>query len=197
MTLATSVSKIRALGPCAGGYRFALGKLADKEEVSAAEARKAGCSFEDMAWYLSVQARNDAEIDRRLRMWKADVAARVLPVFEMAFPEETCARDAIVAARAYAAGEIDLIALQQAIAAAQMAEDMAWMLNAIRAAQACSAARVCGDTRASWVVSRCAVEAVREQAGAELGWQYDKLVEWFSHPEPKPIPLSERHGGNA
>lgn len=193
MTLSTSIAQIRALGPCASGYRFALGKLGE-DNVGAAEAREAGCSFDDMAWYLSVQAVNDPEIDRRLRMWKADVAAHVLHVFEAAFPEEQSPREAIVAARAYVAGEVDLIALEQAIARAQLAEDMAWMLNSVRAAQAAAAARVCGDRRASWVVSKCAVECVREQAVAELEWQFDKLIEWFTGDGPGPLALPERNG---
>lgn len=190
MSLFTSVSQIRALGPCISGYRFALDNLAGDDRVSAAAAREAGCSFEDMCWYLSSQAGSDPEIDRRLRMWRADVAARVLPVFEKEFPRETAPRFAIIVARGFASGAATQEQLDQAVARAKKAEDLAWLVGRVRAAQAAAAARVCGEVRAAWVVSRCATECLRENAVAELAWQYDRLIAWFTGDGPEPLALA-------
>ena len=187
MTLTTSISQIRQLGPCADGYRFALTGLPKEGEVTAAEARAAGCSFEDMAWYLSVQSKADPEIDRRFRMWKADVAAHVLHVFEVVFPGDDRPRVAIEAARHFADGNLVADILAMGCANAQHAEKMAFDAGQSRAGQAAAAARVCGDGRASWVVSRCAVEAVRENAAAEQTFQYDRLIEWFTGDDPAPL----------
>lgn len=189
MTLATSIAQIRALGPCADGYRFALTGLPKEGEVTAAQAREAGCSFEDMAWYLSIEAMRDHEIWRRLQHWKADCATRVLPVFEAVYPLDSRARNAIIAVHAEAGGGTFA---QGCPAEALAAENQAWADGNVRAAQAAAAARTCGDAtvKAAWACAHSAVEAVRENREAELAFQYDRLVEWFTGDGPEPLRLT-------
>lgn len=193
MTLTASIAQIRALGPCSGGYRFALTGLPKEGEITAAQARAFGCSLEDVSWYLSKQATRDPEIDRRLRHWKADVAAHVLHVFEAAYPGDFRPRRAIEIAHAVADGHVEWAFFATSSADAKLIEDAAFDAGNPRAGQAAAAARICGDDlpggRASWTVCRCAVEAVRENREVELEWQYSKLVEWFTGDGPGPLAL--------
>lgn len=188
--LTVDLAKIRALGPCAPGYRFALGKL-DGDPVTAAEAREAGCKFDDMAWYLSSRAPHEAEIDRRLRLWRTDCAARVLPVFERACPDDDRAALAIVAARDFAEGRVGPEYLAARIMLAKAAADTLWAADNVRPAQAADAARVCGEQRAAWVVVGCVINCLRETAGAEKDWMYDRLIAWFTGDGPGVLPLSK------
>lgn len=190
MTLATSIAQIRALGPCATGYRFALTGLPKEGEVTAAQAREAGVSMEDICWYLSIEALHDPEIRRRLQHWKADCAARVLRVFEEVYFEDDRPAAAISATRSNADRRASDDYLSRAITAAKLAEDKAWEDGNPRAAQAAAAARTAGEKRASWVCYTSAVEAVRERREAEMAWQFDRLVAWFTGDGPGPLEMS-------
>jgi hypothetical protein len=189
--LTTSIAQIRELGPCATGYRLALTGLPKDGEVTAAEARAAGVKLDDVAWYLSIQAQHDAEIRRRLQHWKADCAARVLSVFEAAYPRDARVRAMIQAAHIEADGKVLDDGLSRIIADAKNAHDKAWADGNLRAAQAASAAFAAGEKRASWACTDSAVAAVRESATAELEWQYNRLVEWFTGDGPGPLEMSQ------
>lgn len=188
--LTTSIAQIRALGPCATGYRLALTGLPKEGEITAAEARAAGVSLEDMSWYLSIQAHREPEIRRRLQLWKADCADRVLRVFEEVYFEDDRPAAAISAARSNANRRASDDHLSRTIAAALVAENQAWADGNVRAAQAAAAARTAGEKRAAWPCVHSAVESVRERREAELEFQYTRLVEWFTGDGPGALEIT-------
>jgi hypothetical protein len=110
------------LKPCSDRLSVAIERIGTAQEwngngVTAQQARDAGMHFSDIVWAASAASRNDADVARRLRLWAADCAARVLHVYERS--ETSCApRNAIVASRAYSRGEIDEAARAAAWAAA-------------------------------------------------------------------------------
>jgi hypothetical protein len=129
--LCLTIDGLNKLRPCTDDgrrVRAALRKLnADKaHRFTAAEAREAGCTFDDIVWAAAKVAENDKAAERRLRHWTADCAARVLHIFEDAYPGDKRPRQAIEAARLFADGEIDAGASDAAWAAAWAARDAAW-----------------------------------------------------------------------
>jgi hypothetical protein len=84
---------------------------------SAADAKAAGVSFEDVVRAASAMAIDNKDVERRLRLWMADCAAHVLHIYEKT-GDSDAPRSAIIAARQFARGEID--------AAAWAARDAAW-----------------------------------------------------------------------
>jgi hypothetical protein len=119
------------LKPCSDRLSVAIERIGTAQEwngngVTAQQARDAGMHFSDIVWAASAASRNDADVARRLRLWAADCAARVLHVYERS--ETSCApRNAIVASRAYSRGEIDEAARAAARDAAwAAARDAAW-----------------------------------------------------------------------
>lgn len=157
--------QLKALDPCEeefravtkvlGGPRKWNGKL-----ITAQQARDAGVSFDNIVWAASSVARSDKQVERRLRHWMADCAARVLHIFEKECPGDDRPRKAIEAARLYADGKIGVAAWDAARAAAG---------DAARAA--------------AWV-------AAWDAAGdAEEAWQFDRLCEWLSDTPPEPLAL--------
>ena len=102
-----SYSQVSALRPCRDGLKAAAGKLGG---VAAWKARgftfremaDAGIPFDDLIWLVSAAARNEPDIERRVRLWVADCAARVLPIFEREMPGDSRPRQAIEAGRGFA-----------------------------------------------------------------------------------------------
>jgi hypothetical protein len=176
--------------PCSDRLSVAIKRIGTAQEwsgngVTAQQARDAGMHFSDIVWAASAASRNDADVARRLRLWAADCAARVLHVYERS--QTSCApRNAIVASRAYSRGEIDEAAWAAAgdaarAAARAAARDAAWA--AARAAAGDAAWAAAGDA---------ARAAARAAAGdAEEQWQFDRLILWFSDNEPDDWPLPE------
>ena len=107
---------------------------------------------------------------RSARLFAADCAERVLPLFESAMPGDGRPRAAIVAARAFADGEIDRAELAAAWAAAWAAGDTGDARDAGWAAER-AAARA-----ASWS-ARHAAGAVWDAARA-ASWAADGDVTW-------------------
>jgi hypothetical protein len=107
-----------------------------------------------------VAARLDGQGRRALARWAADCADHVLPVFERACSTDDRPRQAVQAARAWAAGEIRAgeaaAAALAAHAAARRAEDPA----------ACAAARAAGHAAATAHVARHASHAATYAATA-------------------------------
>ena len=120
MTIALSIPALRKLGPCSENYRAVYRKLRDyrnKGPYSAADAKAAGVSFEDVVWAASAVAIDNKDVERRLRLWMADCAARALHIYEKT-GDSDAPRNAIIAARRFARGEIDDAAWDAAWAAA-------------------------------------------------------------------------------
>ena len=175
---ALTLAEVGALNPCAGRYAYALKHLPADAPITAAQARAAGCTFDDLVWVAAAQARKDPAVERRLRLWLADCAARVLPIFYKVAPSDLRPAQAIEAARAFANGEVSDAAGDAARAAAR---------DAARAT-ARAAAR-----DAAWDAARDAARAAARAAAwdAESAWQFGRLVLWLSDDEPEVLALPE------
>ena len=94
------------------------------------------------------------------RLFAADCAERVLPIFEKQYPDDKRPRLAIEAARAFARGEITAAARAAAWAAAgAAARDAAWATAGA----------------AAWATARDAAGA----AAAEIRWQTERLMQYL------------------
>jgi hypothetical protein len=133
------------------------------KKITAAQARAAGATFNDIVWAASALAPSDKDIERRLRLWMADCAAHVLHVFEKERATDIRPREAIIVARQFAQGDV--------LAAAR---DAAW------------AAAVDAAVDAARAAARDAARA------AEQDWQFDRLVLWLSENEPSDWPLPDQ-----
>ena len=112
---------LKALNPCEGNFKRVVALLGGARKwgarkIPASQARDAGATFDDIIWAASAAAKNDKDIDRRLRLWMADCAARVLHIYENT-GTSPAPRQAIIAARQYASGEIGAAAWAAAWAA--------------------------------------------------------------------------------
>ncbi len=145
-------------------------------------AAKAGAGFDSLLLVAVALSRTDKDVERRLRLFLADCAARDLHIFEKARPGDDRPRKAIIAARQFARGEIDDAARGAARSAADSAaRSVAWSpawSPAWSAAE--SAARGAPES------------AARSAAGkAEEQWQRERLVARMSAKEPGDWPLPE------
>ena len=115
-------TEVKALHPCETGLRSAaklLGgvKTWNDKPTSFADLRAAGVPPDDLVWLASAMAQKNQDVERRLRLWTADCAARVLHIYEKT-GKSPAPRAAIVAARQFARGEISDVARVVARAAA-------------------------------------------------------------------------------
>lgn len=128
---ALTYDELKSLSPCRDDFARVSKLLGDADgwngnKIDAAKARKAGCTFNDVLWAASALARKDADTERRVRLWMADCAARVLHICEKTESSDA-PRKAIIAARQFARGEIDEAARAAARAAAwDAARAAAW-----------------------------------------------------------------------
>jgi len=218
-TPAITIGQLDKLSPCSTDGKRVRAALRAVDSTpgrafSAADARAAGCTFEDIVWVASAVALNDKAVKRRLRRWMADCAARVLHIYERDYPTDTRVRDAIQAARDFTDGKIDYAARDAArdaawaaarAAAWAAARDAAWA--AARDAARDAAWDAARD--AAWDAARDAArdaawdaawDAARDAAwdaawAAEEAWQFDRLVAWLSDPEPAPLLLETTKAG--
>ena len=194
-----------SLSPCADELKRVVRRLGGPEkwngkQITAAQARDAGISFDSILWAASALARDDKDIDRRLRLWMADCAARVLHIYEKT-ETSTAPREAIIAARQYARGEIEAAA-RAARAAARAAEAARAAARAAEAAR--DAARDAAEDAAWAAAEDAARDAVRDARNAawaagdaawaaEERWQFDRLIARLSDDEPEDWPLPDRN----
>ena len=191
MPIALTYDEVKALDPCKDDFPRVVKLLGGKtgwngHKIDAAAARRAGCTLDDIVWVASKLACKDAGIERRLRLWRADCAAHVLHLYERTGKSEA-PRNAIIAARQFARGEIDEDERTSACAAAGaatwgVAQNAAW-------GAACAA---------SWVAlgpaqntAKYAQNAAGSACDAEETWQFDRLIAWLSDDEPEDWPLPE------
>ena len=202
-----TLAAVRKLGPC-DDRMSDLAPLLEgfgRRKITAAQAVEAGVSFDDLVWIASAAARHDKDIERRLRLWMADCAARVLHIYEKQVPDDPRVRTAIETARQYARGEVDAAARAAAGDAARAAArdaagaaawdaagaaawDAAWA--AARDAAGAAAWDAAGDAAwdAAWAAAWDAARAAEEK------WQLDRLVARLSNPEPADWPLDKAEG---
>src|SRR5271163_4629552 len=111
MTIGLTYAELKSLSPCSDILAVVVKMIGGAEKwgdnkVTAQQARDAGCSFENIVWAVSAAARRDRDIERRIRLWGTDCAARVLHIYEIAGNSEA-PRNAIIAGRRFAHGLID------------------------------------------------------------------------------------------
>jgi len=172
-------AQFKALDPCEESRNRVVELLGGARTwgdngVTAAQAKEAGCTLDDLVWAASALARRDKDVERRLRLWMADCAAHVLHIYEQLGTSEA-PRNAIIANRRFARGEIDASARAAAMDAARAA---AWA--------------------AAWDAEDAAARAAARAAAwdAEEAWQLDRLVAWMSDDEPDDWPLPDRAAPN-
>ena len=208
-----TLAALRDLDPCRG----AMERLTLPDgPLTARDAVEAGATLKDLVWVASAVARSDRDVERRLRLWMADCAARVLHVYERENPDDDRVRNAIVAARKYARGEITAAARTAAkdaarddawadvravawAAAKAAAKDDAWAAAWAAAEAAPKGAARAAAGAAAWAAAKDdAWDAAQDDAkdaawaavwAAEEGWQLDRLVAWLSKNEPGDLPL--------
>jgi hypothetical protein len=187
--------ELRALNPCSGSLKRVAKLMGgatkwNGRKIDASAAREAGATFNDIIWAASAVARSDKDVERRLRLWMADCAARVLHIYENHAPADKRVRDAITAARAYARGEISYAARA---AARDAARDAARAAGAAAGAAARAAARAAAwdaDWDADWDARAAARAAAWDAAWtAEEAWQFDRLIARLGDDEPADWPL--------
>ena len=187
-----TLAQIRKLKPCTDDWTRvqALLEAHGKGPYSAVDAKAAGVVLDDLIWIATQVAKTDKDVDRRLCLWAYDCAAHVLRIYERQHPNDRRVSGAIVAARAYARGEIDAAAGDAARAAARAAAwDAAW---AAAGAAACAAARAARDAAEAAAWDDAWAAAGDDAWDAEKKWQFDRLVAWLSDPEPKDWPLTQK-----
>lgn len=105
--IALTLKQVRAFKPCREDWIRIKGILSGADgPITAAAAVDAGATLDDIVWIASKVAVSDTDVERRLRLWVADCAAHVLGVFEAEKPDDMRPREAVIAARRYARGEI-------------------------------------------------------------------------------------------
>lgn len=122
----TTLNKLKAAGACTERYKVlltALGKTeSDDEELTILKIIETN-GIQDAIWALRTVEGKDKE----LRLFAADCAEMVLPIYEKQFPNDDRPRKAIQAARDYANGLITDAASAAAWAAARTtARTAAW-----------------------------------------------------------------------
>lgn len=207
MPLALTYDEVKALEPCSKEWRRVSKLLGGKKgwngkRIDAATARAAGCSIDDLVWVATSVARYDADVHRRLRLWMADCAARVLHIYEKSETSDA-PRNAIIAARAFARGEIDNAARAAASDAAWIAARNAAELSAERysaewSAESAAAWNTAWWTSAGWITTwdaarSAALDAEEWSAAwdAADSFQFDRLIDRLSENEPDDWPLPE------
>ena len=181
-----TLSALRNLDPCEDRIDFIAPKWPDDKALNAIEARALGATLDDIVWAASALAKDNPNIDRRLRLWIADCAAHVLQIYEKT-ERSDAPRKAIIAGRQYARGQIGA-------AAWAAARDAAWAAawDAAGAVAKAAARAAAGDAGwdAAWAAARAAA------GDAEEEWQFDRLILWFTD-EPEDWPLPERKESEA
>ena len=197
--LCITIAELDKFKPCAETGRRVRKVLRafdpDKAKCfSAADARAAGCTYDDIIWAASAIAKTDDDVARRLVGFLNDNAKRVLHIFEEAAPNDMRVRQCIQATDDWLADEITEDRWKEA------ARD-AWAARAARdarAAWAAWAARDAWDARAAWAAwDAWAAWAARDARDAWAAWdaefyewQFDRLIEWLAPEAPEPLPMS-------
>jgi hypothetical protein len=173
--------QLQALSPCEDAIARVATLMGGADEwgetpITAKQARERGATFEDILWVAAKLSSTDTDVDRRLRLWMSDCAARVLAARRA---HKRGAINAAVWAAAAAAWAAAWAAAAAAAAAAAGAT--AWAAAAVAAGAAAGAAA--GSS--AWAAAGAAAGA------AEEAWQFDRLIARLSEPEPGGVALSE------
>lgn len=172
MTITLTLEKALALNPCNPAAIMLKALLEPGRAYTAREAAAAGISLTDLLWVLHELAQKDADLRWLERHLAADYAERVLHVYEEAHPGDSRPRDAIQAARDYADGKIDTVALTGA-------RDSAFAADAVAAdaADASSAAFAAADYAFAIVPNASSAAFAAADYAEERAWQLNRLLE--------------------
>lgn len=159
----TTLNKIKEHSPCKEGWEKLLNYLLKTEaddEVLELRTILESNGVEDTIWAMRAAEGKNKEI----RLFAADCAELVLPIFEKEYPNDDRARKAIQAARDYANA---LINAEQLAAAENAAADAVWAAWA--AWSAGDAARDASDAAgaAAWAAARDARDAASAARAAK------------------------------
>ncbi len=196
--LTFTYDRVAALRPSADMLLAAAEKLGGvavwkERAVSFREMADAGILFDDLVRLATEASQLDPDIARRVKLWGADCAAHVLPIFEREMPGDTRPREAIEAARGFARGTVSDAALAAARDATMDAtmdatRAAAWAATMDATMDATWDATWAAARAAAWVATRAAASDAED---AEKAWQLDRLCCWMSEQEPQDWPLSE------
>lgn len=196
MPITISIPALRNFGACAPRLRRAhaqLRRVRAKGPYSAADAKAAKVTFDDVIWAATVAAGENLDIKRRLLLWAADCAARVLHIYEEA-GDDPAPRNAILAARRFARGETYHITRGIAAADAEAAARDARRTHETAWAAAWAASLAANGFYTTTATSASlAVGLLADATDVERTWQYDRLVLRLSDDEPADWPLPERN----
>lgn len=149
----TTLNKIKTHSPCEHGWKKLLnhlGKTEADDEVLELRTILESNGVDDTIWaFRAVDGKH-----KEIRLFAADCAELVLPIYEKRYPNDNRPRKAIQAARDYANGLISAEELVAACSAADTATCSAWA-----AAEAAASA-----TRAAWAAASATKAATRAYA---------------------------------
>jgi hypothetical protein len=158
-TMQTTLNKIKKHSPCEDGWEKLLnhlGKTEADDEVLELRTILESNGLNDTIWAMRAVEGKDKEI----RLFAADCAEMVIPIYEKEYPNDKRPRLAIQAARDYANG---LITLEELAAARDAARDAAWAAAGAAAGDAAWAAARAAARDAAWAAAR---DAARDAAWA-------------------------------
>jgi len=167
-----TLAAVRKFRPCKEAYQRVSAILPKRGKIDARQAAEAGCTLRDLMWIANAVAGTDNSVERRVRHWMADCAARVLHIYESVYPDDMRVRAAVITARRLAEGEIIGHAARSSARAA--ASNAAWAAawdaewDARRAA-AWDAARGAGSN-AAWAAARAAACDAARAAARAAAW---------------------------
>jgi hypothetical protein len=154
-TMQTTLNRIKYHSPCEDGWKKLLNYLnktqSDDEPLELRTILESN-GIQDTIWAL----RAVEGMDKEIRLFAADCAELVLPIYEKRYPDDNRPRLAIQAARGYANGLITIEELAAARDAGAAARAAAWDAGAAARAAA----------RDAWAAAGAAARAASAAAGA-------------------------------
>jgi hypothetical protein len=184
--LNTSLDELRMLHPCGEGIDIADRALPE-QPFTAAEARDYGISFDDILWGIAALARHKTEINQRLHAWLDDCAIHSRSLAGEEYPLQQRQSDEIHRRRDFEQQRLDAAVRAVTRYAGRVGWAAAQRAVALAARSALMTAAATGaNGRVSATASATSAWKRAKDAGVarEEAWQFDRMVLWFSDPEP-------------
>ena len=170
------------------------------------EASVTFSNLERLVKIMCAAAQDKPDIDRRLRLWMSDCAARAFYIVKQGDGNYRCLQNAITDERQYARGEIDGDGIKFRDGTVSIVREAGWNTNVATVLNlTIQLARAISDNKDGWVF--CAImstagdiwvssvdeygESNTETLAAEGKWQFERLVARLSDPEPDDWPLPD------
>ena len=204
MTISLTYAELKALKPRANLLKAKSAIFGPAKNRTASvtfqQLKDDGAKFHDIVWIALELSINNPDCKRRLGLWGTDCAARVLSIYEK-HQTSAAPRNAIIASRQFARGEINAAERDAAMADARVAAQIAaaWVpawapsrtAEIVAAWNAAWNAARAAARAAAWATARPAeISSAWDAEGAvEKLWQFERLVDRMSDPEPEDWPL--------